>query len=357
MFISLAVDAASGNLSVKQLVAALGDLDVASVGSVGVLGKVADTLWGLAKAATGTATEMNALNEITGADPKIVQQWEKAAERIQISAGSITRSISAVHRMNAGIAAGGGPPSALTGILGLNPYKGTDAQGRPIYNEFLDYMAQMRTPGSAYSKLSPALQLSALSNAFPGADSEAMFRILKAKDWHPERISVLENKQVAELTAVKRKETEIGQQLVGIFDKLLTGGGAFADVLDSITKKLDSIDKWLGGKQGQEAIATAGTIISKGIGGGDLLGALKERIGEKMFRGIGSILSEGLRPAAVSPMGSTLSSKDDYIGRLTIDFKREGQLLGSKQTFVGKGITNGDTWDLTDQIGNGGQGQ
>lgn len=359
-FINLAVDAASGNLSVNELVSSLGKLDVVSAGTVGVLGKITSTLWGMAKAATGTAVEMSVLNDITGVNPKMVQQWEKAAQRINVQAGSIVSAVRGVNDMMGSIAARkSSPPSELTGWLGITPQKGLDAQGRPVMKSFFDLISEVAKPTNRYWSFTPQVQQQLLGGAFPGADSKDMFRILnemRAGKFRPQDISVLENKQVKELTDVSRKNTEVGQQMIGIFDKLILGGGALATVLDSVSAKLDVIDKWLASKTGGEVLgavgASAGSIIRNAT-----LNPLKGFGVAGMGVDYGQLLGEtfiGKMPRSTSPV----IKMDDWNGKLNINIAGAGgQNLGNKTIFLGKKVTNSDVEQVTINAGNGGLGQ
>lgn len=361
-FINLAVDAASGNLSVNELVSALGKLDVVSLGTVGILSKIGNVLYGLGKQATATAVEMSVLKDIAGIDPKVVQQWEKAAQRINVQAGSIVNAVKGVNDMMGSIAARkSSPPAELTGWLGITPQKkDLDAMGRPVMKSFFDLMGEIANPKNRYWSFSPQVQQQLLGGAFPGADSKDLFRILnemRAGRFKPESIGVLENKQVKDLTNVSRKTTEVGQQMVGIFDKLLIGGGAFATVLDSISKKLQVIDDWLASKQGNAVLggigsgaasivrnATINPLKAFGIAGMGVDAG--EAIGEKLF---------GFK----APKGTTPTLKlDDWNGKLDINIMGAGgERFGTRQVFLGKKVTNSDVEQITINAGNGGLGQ
>lgn len=361
-FISMAVDAASGNLSVNDLVASLGKLDVVSVGTVGVLSKITSTLWGLGKAAASTAVEMSVLRDISGADPKMVQQWEKAAQRINVQAGSIVGAVKGVNDMMGSIAARkSAPPMELTGWLGIAPQKGTDGKGNPVMKNFFDLMGEIAKPTSRYWGYSAQVQQQLLGGAFPGADSKDIFRILnemRAGRFKPENIGVLEDKQVAELTGIKRKETEIGQQMVGIFDKLIIGGNAFARVLEAVSTKLEVMDKWLASKQGQGAIGAVGSAAANVVNHA----SVNPMTGFGLYysgQDYGKFL--GQRFFGVNePKGSQVQSLklDDLKGRLDINiFGPGGTQIGKSQAFLGTKVSNADVERTTINTGNGGLGQ
>lgn len=352
-FINLAVDAASGNLSVNELISALGKLDVVSVGTVGVLSKITSTLVQMGQQATATAVEMSVLQDITGVNPKTVQQWENAARRINIQAGSIVNAVRGVNDMMGSIAARkASPPAELTGWLGITPQKGLDAQGRPVMKTFFDLITEIANPKNRYWSFTDQVKQQLLGGAFPGADSKDIFRVLnemRAGRFRPQDISVLENKQVKELTDVNRKQTEIGQQMVGIFDKLILGGSALATVLDAVSAKLEVLDKWLASKQGNQvlsAVGASGGSLIRNLGNPFAIGReFGEFAGEKLF-------------GAAPKQTPAVIKMDDWNGRLNINIAGQGgQSLGNKTIFLGKKVTNSDVEQVTINAGNGGLGQ
>jgi len=359
-FINLAVDAASGNLSVNQLVAALGKLDVVSVTSVGIISKVADSLWGMARAATGTAVEMSILRDTTGVDTKLAQQWERAAQRINVHAGSITKSIQGVNDMMGGIAARkSSPPMEMTGWLGITPQKGLDAAGRPIMKSFFDLMGEIAKPTNRYWTYTDQVKQQMLGGVFPGSDPKDLFRILnemKSGKFRPQDISVLEGKQVKELTQLQRDQTKIGQQMTGIFEKMLISGGNFSLILDSISAKLAWIDQWMGSKNGQSSLG----IVGKEIRG---IGRNISKYG--MFGGVGMMEDSvqflakefGFQPVK-TPMQPVLAGLDDLRGRLLVTIAgKDGKELANKEVFLNRKVGNMDVEHVTINAGNGGQGQ
>lgn len=349
-FLEMAVDAASGNLSVNQLVGALGKLDVVSIGTVGVLGKITDTLWGMAKAATGTAVEMSVLRDIAGTDPKIVQQWEKAAQRININAGSVVKAIQAVHDMNKKIEAGQGTPAVVGGLLGADPYK-TDAEGKRALKDALDYITEFSGKGSRYQALTPGLQQTALEGMFGGASNDVfrMIKEMRAGKFRPQDISVLEDKQVSDLTKINRQEIEIGQKMVGIFEKLVLHGGKVAELLEKISSALGAVDKFISSKEGKETLNAAGrTAVMAARFQMSPLSVLAEHLNEYE-----KFVSKGLKFRPVSTASSMPPGQGgDLRGKLDISLSSNGKPLGTKTTFVDRSGTMREFWHVTDQMEN-----
>ena len=338
LFVELVVDAASGNLSVRQMVGALGELDVASAASVGILGKVGETLYDMAKAATDTAVELTALHDLTGADPKIVQQWDKAAAGIVGSAGVIVKAITSVNEIQKRLASGQGAPAALTGLLGLTAYK-VDANGKETLKDAMELMRDMAKPGSLYRSRSRLVQEAGLQELF-GGNADNVYRIIQsmiAGKFHPENEPGMNNRQVRDLNQVRMKEIEVGQKLTGIFQDLLLGGGQFAKVLDSLSQKLEVIDKWLQSKEGQQLFTSTGTVVSQFFKSwGD-----PRAFGRNMF----NILEKPVETHAIAP--SLNLRVDDLKGVLDINLKHNGVPIATKRTFLDRKTTNRDVFDAT----------
>lgn len=361
-FIDLAVDAASGNLSVKQLVGALGELDVASVAGVGVVTKITETLWGMAKAATESAVELTTLNELTGAEPKFVQQWEKAAQRINILPGTIGRAVKAVNDMMGAISANKmSPPGELSGILGILPDK-IDAQGNRIKKTFQDIMKELADPKSRYWSLpSDQVRQQILGGAMPGVDRDAVFRILnemKAGRWHPELITGMSKGQVKELTDVDRQWIGVKQQVTDVFQQFLTAGGAVAEILSGAKDLLIAVKELLDMPEVKKLLHAGGGVVSAALSGlahpVDVLGTLLGQQGmtseDAWAKGLENKLK--LATAGATPGGG------DLRGKLDINLLGpKGEQLGHKEAWLNRKVSNADTERVTVNLGNGGQGQ
>ena len=105
-FVDLVVDAASGNLSVRNLITTLGELEVTSLGSSIGIAKVANAFADLAGRSIDAATELSILAELTGKPTSELQQWQKAFELMLVPAsavGSAVRGVqSAMRDINVG---------------------------------------------------------------------------------------------------------------------------------------------------------------------------------------------------------------------------------------------------------------
>lgn len=361
-FVELAVDAASGNLSVKQLVGALGELDVASVGTVGVISKVADTLVKMAMAATQTAVELTGLAEVTGAEPKLVQQWEKAAERVLHHSGTITKAIRAVNEMNKGLSIGQAPPAALTGILGLSPYR-TNAEGKTVTKDALEYLKELAAPGSTYRTRGREVQQAGLNALFPGA-GEDIYRILNAMiagKFHPEEIRGMDNQTVKDLNRVDEDRIKIGQQMTDIFQQIITHGGDVANALEAVSKGLTALSAFLEENK-KHSYTTDVKNIRAGLGDPAVAADLSKKaalfylnsllpvgpvIDALMEKRAGRSVAE---PRVNLPAGA--GAGGELRGKLDISLTTDGKPRGNKTAFVDRTATSRDFWSVTDQLGN-----
>ena len=343
VFIDLAVDAASGNLSVRQLVSALGDLDVASVGSTAALAKVGDVIWNLSKSAMNTAVELSALAELTGIDPVVAQQWEDAAAQIVGHAGSITNAIKAIAEMNMKISApGGGTPAVLSQLLGMTPYK---ENGK--LKSAMDYMKEMSAAGSQYRKLSFDQQREATREMFGGAGDDA-FRLINRMmvgKFHPESHLGLTAKQITDLNALHGQETRFGQQTEGIFQKLLTAGGVLTDALISLNKTLDTLNKLMATKQFGASMRSVYGAWGNAIKNNPI--AMGMHAGADSGRTIGGLIS----PLLSHSLG--FSKQQDMLrGKLDLNMTMNGKYAGTATAWLDKSGTMRDVWNATDHMGN-----
>ncbi|MES2155465.1 MAG: hypothetical protein V4510_10055 [bacterium] len=347
MFISLAVDAASGNLSVHQLVGALGELDVVSLGSVGILSKVTSALMGMASAATSTAVELTALHDLTGADPKIVQQWEAAAAQVVGHTGSIIKAIEAVHEMNKRIAAGGGTPAVVGTLLGMSTTKGFDKGGHAILKDAMDYMREMAKNGSQYQSLDKEQQEAALDQLFGGAGPD-IFREIKAMragTFRPDKMHVISDQQTSELNKVNMDWIAVKQDVVGIFDRLLSGGAMVDQILVAMKSLLDGVNRLLDSPGMKKSMHRMGESAADTIHGKNNLALA----GGMLFPGgVGSLLGSALDAKFNA---NRIGAERDKDGKLTVNLLHNGKPLKSK-SFRQRELVNADFGDVVENWGN-----
>lgn len=344
LFVEILVDASSGNLSVRQLVGALGDLDVASLTSVGIIANVAEGLMNLAKSAMDSAVELTALHDLTDTDPKIVGQWEKAAHQIVGHTGAIIKSIEAVQKMNESIKAGGGTPAVVGQLLGMTPSKGFDKNHNAILKNAMDYMTEMAQPGSRYRMLPADLQRKATSDMFGSAGGDD-YRLIKAKiagKFHPELMPEMNDKQIAELNAIKMQEIGIGEKLTGVFEEIVLHGGGVAKALQAVSDGLDKLDKWLKSKEGNAAV----TNVEAGIG------SFFNLRNYNPFT-LGSDMAKNMLGAPVAaPRMNEALRLDTISGSFDLNLHQNDKPTGTKKVYVDQSVIRRDFWDVTQTMGN-----
>lgn len=339
--LNLAVDATSGNLSVNKLVSSLGELDVASVGTVGIIAKVSESLWSMAKAATQTAVELTALNAITGADPKIVQQWEYAAEQVTGHTGTIIKAIQAVNDMNIKRTREGVVPNAI-GFFGSSMYK-FDEKGNPVYKTLMDYIKEFSSPTSLYQMRSRESQVGGLRGLFGGAGDDVYMIIeaMKKGQFHPEDRSVLSDRQVRDLKTVDSDWIRVKQDVVGLFDRFLIAGHMVDEILKGLDSLLTRISGLIGHPNATEDFNRIGATIEHALEGKG------SKVWQDIREGHG-LLSAEFQGKMASFFASKIEKNEGALA-VEINFKQNGAPVGKRKNYVERGVKNQDIWEVTDQ--------
>lgn len=341
MFVELVVDAASGNLSVRQLVGALGELDVASAASVGILGKVADTIWGMASAATGAAVELSNLSAVTGLNPKMIDQWDKAAEAITGHAGTITQAIKTVQAMNQTMASTKRIPGEITGYLQTTPYKygpGGEYLGQ---KQLPDYLKEFAQPGSGYGRLDKTLQMSTLNLFGNGQELWRVIESLKAGTFNPSAIPTTSAKQDKDLASVNSEWIKVKQDIIGIFDKFLLAG----DRLSAILKYADEILKRISFGMDTPKVQNAINEAAKKTFGHPLMDMIHEKY---------PALGRSALPPVRLPAAGAAAQGDSKI-TVNSNISLNGDLVDKKTSIAKRGVTTDDftVWSDTANAGGG----
>lgn len=293
-------------------------------------------MWELVKAAAQVAVEFTALHDITGADPKIAQQWDAASQRVTGSAGNIVAALKSIWDIQRQIESGGGQPRFM-GQYGIEATK-IDEQGKLVYKTLYDYMQEFAAKGSRYQQLGPALQQTLLQNMF-GSNGENIFRdiaALRAGTFRPADIPVLSNQQTKDLNATNMDWRAVTHDFMGVLDKFIILGG----VVDNLLKAAD------------ELLVGAGKIIDAGnypqqaetgikrLAGG-LLGESNIASTEDAF------MNEISNRLAIS--NGAQRPKDD--GKITLGIHVDGKHVGDR-TYRRDYVTRDDIHIMTENLGN-----
>lgn len=257
----IAVDAVSGNVSVRQLAAALGDLDIASVATVGIIGTIGESLWSMAKAATNTAVSLEALHDVYGVDPHTTEQWEKEAERFDIHASTIISGITGVAKAMDDVAARRKGLDQSFSALQINPIDAATGKLKQYYALIKDVGA----PGSVFWKLNPSIQRERIPGIFPGTDMGETYRLLQLVrngQWTPENINTTSNSTDLKLRGTERQWTGLVQDVSQVFKDFLLAGDAAAKVMGGATSLMSEIDRWLNSREGKSLMGRIAGGIS-----------------------------------------------------------------------------------------------
>lgn len=87
--LSLVVDAGKGELTIGNLVASMGELEVASVGEIAILVELAKALVAITEATMKTSLGLALYAHQTGASSQALEEWQSAARHTQTSAADV----------------------------------------------------------------------------------------------------------------------------------------------------------------------------------------------------------------------------------------------------------------------------
>lgn len=122
-FVSLTVDAASGELTVSNLVSAMGNLEVATVAEIGALFSMGIALARIIDQAVELSLGFSQFAMHTGLSTQELQKWQRVAEQSHASANEVTQSVENLTKKLANLAVG--IPDAALGAfqqLGVSPF-------------------------------------------------------------------------------------------------------------------------------------------------------------------------------------------------------------------------------------------
>lgn len=94
--LSLVVDAGKGELTIGNLVASMGELEVASVGEIAVLAELANKLASVADHTIKTSEAFTDYSAATGASTDALQKWANVAEHVGISGEVVAKALESV---------------------------------------------------------------------------------------------------------------------------------------------------------------------------------------------------------------------------------------------------------------------
>lgn len=118
--LNLIVDAGKGELTLNNLVAQMGELEVASVGEIAVLAELAKTLISITEATIHTSMGLELYTHQTGASTQALEEWQSAARHTSVSADTVAQSFLTVSEKMEDLKKGAGPSDLLNVIKFLH---------------------------------------------------------------------------------------------------------------------------------------------------------------------------------------------------------------------------------------------
>lgn len=168
--LSLVVDAGKGEITVGNLVSKMGELEVASVGEIAVLGELATKLAEITDAAVKTALGLHEFEAKTGSNSEALQQWESAARHTAAGAGVVEKAFLGISEQLEDIQRFGLTTGPIRNLV--NTLKDVNFQGlSPAHPEEL--LKRIRD-SAIFKKMSPADQFGILRHAGLGDMLELM---------------------------------------------------------------------------------------------------------------------------------------------------------------------------------------
>lgn len=277
-FVDMVVDAASGNLSVRQLIGAMGELEVKSLGGAYGLTKIAEKIMELARGAMTASTNLLNFKTLTGTDTKWVQSWDAAAEQLGIQSGSIQQSIRRVQDTLAPVAIGAASEPALLRALGIPSYKGVDANNNRIMKSYKELMYEI-SGSKEFWEMPRATRLMLMSPMFSDADYIIMDDMRKGLFSKRQQAPMLDDKQIAYFRELDALGASIKKTFQSIFTKFLFDGqflmNYFRDfeyILRTVRESMDTVTGSAAIKSAQSLPYIAGDYIENILKEGPLMG-------------------------------------------------------------------------------------
>lgn len=329
-FIDILVDAASGNLSVKQLIAAMGDLEVASLGGTYGLTKIAGKIADVAKVASDASVDLMNLKAQTGADPHQVQQWEMAAKAITGHSVDIRGEIQSITDQMSKIKKEGGPLGMLTGNFSVGPWKD---RARGVMKSFFDVVDEL-----SKSKKFMALPIQDKEYFMQGVFKDAksmglVFEAMKRGEFRPGDVNGLTDKQIENYAKIGLATIKIEQLMQSIVDHLLLNGGALLETLNAARDTLITIDKAVSSKTGTAVEKYGLDLIGNQFKFGPILG-----LGKTFYD-----IKKDIDKNAVRHPGRTLLQNIQADFGFDVTVKNEkGDVIGKQKFRHQKSISHGD---------------
>lgn len=135
-FIDLFVDSSNGELTVGNLINKMGELEVATIGSIGALFELGQKLASFTDATVQTSVGLQNIATLTGVDTEEFQQWIRVAEHVNVSGDDVKETFISMSHALAELRRGKGDLVPLVNIFGVDLSK-IDLRGKHAVAQIL----------------------------------------------------------------------------------------------------------------------------------------------------------------------------------------------------------------------------
>lgn len=243
----------------KDLIKDLGELNLSSILSSKALKEFVTGLKNIMDQADRLARPFNSLAALTGISAKEFQQWDNAAQKFNVTAGTTGNSIAGIQEAIA--AAKFGDPSKIANwgtVFGVNPLgRENDPQG--LMHDILANLQKFRNMGESIGDLRERLIKG-------GLDQELVKLVGHQDEWLKEvsntteqfaQMQEYQKKLVEYLNTIKSLVLDIGAALSPLFGPLLDDLAGFLKFIGQVEQGLP---KWI-----PPLLTIAGIIAALGI--------------------------------------------------------------------------------------------
>ena len=214
--VSIIVDAAKGNLSVKELVTRFGELDAAAALGVGTLGKMAGAFEEISLNAIEAAISLSNFHAKTGLSTERLQRLQAAGKAVNISAEGMTASISNLQSQLNDLAVG--KRGAIVGIIPFLAGAGLDISKKAMKDSYVmfDQLGKLaeKMPKTKFETMMRSIGMSEMVPFFQMDKSKRKELMDAAAVMNEQQIKAL-NEEYAKLLIIFEQWKKIGYIISG----------------------------------------------------------------------------------------------------------------------------------------------
>jgi hypothetical protein len=247
LFVDILVNASSGNLSVRQLISAMGELEVKSLGGTYGITKLAQAFYDLSKQAMNTTSDLINFHATTGADPKMIQQWTGAAVKLGLGEDVIKRMYSGLTKVTASMKDLNANAPELFAKLGISAYKEIGPGKVPVMKKPEELAAEIAADkAKKFWTADPGQRSKWLESAGIPAEFVQVLGMMKDKTWTKavSDVPILNAEQMGGLEKTRKGGVEIGQGLTGLAQRLV-GSTVMAGITEKVGSQITLANKSL----------------------------------------------------------------------------------------------------------------